>query len=99
MLIQPTTVITQLAQFDDDEANDLIESELHNMFDEIASVASKKGLLRQFQYLNYADKQQNPIASYGPENVAELQATSKKYDPKGLFQRQAPGGFRLGMQQ
>ncbi|OBT82571.1 hypothetical protein VE02_08434 [Pseudogymnoascus sp. 03VT05] len=92
-------VILQLAQFDDHGANDLVDTELHNMFDEIASVASEMGLLRRFRYLNYADKQQNPIASYGPENVAQLQATSKKYDPKGLFQRQAPGGFKLGMEQ
>ncbi|ELR10382.1 hypothetical protein VC83_00470 [Pseudogymnoascus destructans] len=90
-------VILQLAQFDDREANDLVDTELHNMFDEIASVASEMGLLRRFRYLNYADKQQNPISSYGPENVAQLQATSKKYDPNGLFQRQAPGGFKLGM--
>ncbi|KFY61752.1 hypothetical protein V496_04910 [Pseudogymnoascus sp. VKM F-4515 (FW-2607)] len=92
-------VILQLTHFDDHEANDLVETELRNMFDEISSVASEMGLLRRFQYLNYANKQQNPIASYGPENVAGLQATSKKYDPKGLFQRQAPGGFKLGMHQ
>ncbi|OBT96984.1 hypothetical protein VE01_05554 [Pseudogymnoascus verrucosus] len=91
-------VILQLAQFEGHGANDLVDTELHNMFDEIASVASEMGLLRRFRYLNYADKQQNPIASYGPENVAQLQATSKKYDPHGLFQRQAPGGFKLGMQ-
>lgn len=69
------------------------------MFDEIASVASEMGLMRRFRYLNYADKQQNPIASYGPGNVAQLQATNKKYDPNGMFQKQAPGGFKLGMQQ
>ncbi|KFY41669.1 hypothetical protein V494_02867 [Pseudogymnoascus sp. VKM F-4513 (FW-928)] len=92
-------VILQLAQFEDRDANDMVDKELHNMFEEIAHVASEMGLLRRFRYLNYADKQQNPIASYGPENVAQLQATSKKYDPEGLFQRQAPGGFKLGMQQ
>lgn len=69
------------------------------MFDEVERMASERGLLRRFRYLNYSNKQQNPIASYGPENVAELQATSKKYDPRGLFQRQAPGGFKLGMQE
>jgi hypothetical protein len=78
-------------------ANDLIETEIRGMFDEIAKAASGMGLLHRFQYLNYADKQQNPIRSYGPQSVAELQATSKKFDPKGLFQRQAPGGFKLGL--
>lgn len=98
-LTQPTIVILQLAQFDDYEANDLINEELHSMFGEIESLASARGLLRRFRYLNYSNKKQNPIASYGPETVAELQATSKKYDPNGLFQRQAPGGFKLGMHQ
>lgn len=88
-----------MAQFEDHEANDLVDTELQNMFDEIATAASEMGLFRRFQYLNYADKQQDPIASYGPENVAALKATSKKYDPKSLFQRQAPGGFKLGIQQ
>lgn len=90
-------MILQLAHFDDNGANGLIETELRSMFDEIARVATEAGLLHRFQYLNYADTQQDPITSYGPKSVAELQATSMKYDPNGLFQRQAPGGFKLGL--
>jgi hypothetical protein len=36
------------------------------------------------------------IAGYGEESVSKLRATSKKYDPEGLFQKAVPGGFKLG---
>lgn len=72
--------------------------ELRSMFDEIAREASAMGFLHQFQYLNYAGKQQHPISSYGPQSVTEMQATSRKYDPKGLFQLQVLGGFKLGLE-
>lgn len=48
-----------------------------------------------FIYLNYAMDWQDVIRSYGAENVAKLQAVSKKYDPNGVFQRKVPGGFKL----
>ena len=53
------------------------------------------GLLHEFEYLNYADSSQDPIASYGADNVERLRATSRKYDPHGVFQKQVPGGFKL----
>jgi hypothetical protein len=48
-----------------------------------------------WKYLNYADKLQDPIGSYGEEVKARLQAVSKKYDPRGFFQTGVPGGFKL----
>jgi len=48
-----------------------------------------------WKYLNYADKLQDPIASYGQEVKARLQAASQKYDPYGFFQTGVPGGFKL----
>lgn len=53
------------------------------------------GLQRKWIYLNYAERDQDPIGSYGSENVGKLQAASKKYDPTGLFQTNVPGGFKL----
>ena len=55
----------------------------------------EEGLLLDFKYLNYADKSQDPIGSYGKENKKRLQEASKKYDPNGLFQTRVPGGFKL----
>ena len=53
------------------------------------------GLLHDFVYLNYANQAQNPIATYGRENVAGLKKAAERYDPRGVFQRQVPGGFKL----
>lgn len=45
--------------------------------------------------MNYAAPFQDPIGSYGKENNAELQATSKKYDPEGLLQKGVLGRWKL----
>lgn len=61
----------------------------------VAAAAKQKGLLHPYIYLNYALKNQNPIAGYGQGNVANMKAMSKKYDPDQVFQKLVPGGFKL----
>ncbi|KAI1176055.1 FAD-binding domain-containing protein [Nemania sp. FL0916] len=61
------------------------------------AAAEKAGGLHRFKYLNYADPSQSVLESYGDENLAFLRATSKKYDPEGVFQKKVPGGFKLGL--
>jgi hypothetical protein len=46
-------------------------------------------------YLDYAFKTQNPLASYGEENLQKMNEVAKKYDPEGVFQTMVPGGFKL----
>ncbi|KAI3329680.1 hypothetical protein F4824DRAFT_516653 [Ustulina deusta] len=46
-------------------------------------------------YMNYADKSQPVLQSYGPDNVRRMKQVAAKYDPKGVFQRLCPGGFKL----
>lgn len=46
-------------------------------------------------YLNYADKTQDPLSSYGPKNVKKMKDAARKYDPKGVFQKLVPGGFKI----
>lgn len=48
-----------------------------------------------FVYLNYANPSQDPLGSYGAENVAFLRDISAKYDPHGVFQQRVPGGFKI----
>ena len=45
--------------------------------------------------LNYADASQDPLASYGKENVEFLRAVGARYDPTGFFQYRVPGGFKV----
>jgi hypothetical protein len=46
-------------------------------------------------YLDYADTTQDPLKSYGSENVEKMKAAAKKYDPFGVFQDLVPGGFKI----
>lgn len=48
-----------------------------------------------FVYLNYANPSQDPLGSYGVENVAFIRDVSAKYDPQGFFQQRVPGGFKI----
>ena len=61
----------------------------------IDSATQTAGYYSPYKYLNYAAYWQNPIGSYGIANMAKLKAASEKYDPSGLFQTGAPGGFKV----
>jgi len=83
---------TSWALSSDDE---LINRVAARFVHEVDALAKAKGLFNRFVYLNYANKTQNPIDGYGAVSKANLQAVSRKYDPKGLFQSGVPGGFKL----
>lgn len=68
---------------------------IQRIFDLQVNVLKREGMFNEWQYLNYADISQDPIGSYGKEQVKALRAASKKYDPEGLFQKGVPGGFKL----
>ncbi|KAK6196699.1 hypothetical protein LQW54_011267 [Pestalotiopsis sp. IQ-011] len=46
-------------------------------------------------YMNYADKSQQVLEGYGPDNVANLQKVAAKYDPEKVFQTLCPGGWKI----
>ncbi|PGH21389.1 hypothetical protein AJ80_03306 [Polytolypa hystricis UAMH7299] len=75
--------------------DDIVEERLHAIVDKHVAILEREGLYIPYKYLNYADKSQDPIGSYGKVNKRRLQAVSKKYDPHGLFQTGVPGGFKL----
>lgn len=80
------------ANADDD---DVVQRGMQAIVDEHNRLTREKGLFIPFQYLNYADKSQDPIGGYGDDIKARLQAVSRRYDPHGLFQTGVPGGFKL----
>ncbi|KAI6876293.1 hypothetical protein KC338_g357 [Hortaea werneckii] len=63
--------------------------------DELAAFAKSIGADNEYIYLDYADADQDPLGSYGEENVRKMKVAAKKYDPKGVFQKLQPGGFKL----
>ncbi|KAH6628164.1 hypothetical protein F5144DRAFT_578139 [Chaetomium tenue] len=54
-----------------------------------------EGGLLEWRYLNYANKTQDPMATYGEENIRLMQGVAAKYDPEEVFQRLCPGGFKV----
>ncbi|KAK4161755.1 hypothetical protein QBC43DRAFT_357294 [Cladorrhinum sp. PSN259] len=56
--------------------------------------ASVDGML-PWIYLNYADKSQDPLRSYGEDNLQKIRDVAEKYDPQGVFQTLCPGGFKI----
>ena len=75
--------------------DDTVQRAMQAVVDAHEAVLKREGRYIPFQYLNYADRSQDPIASYGSDVKARLQTVSKKYDPEGLFQKAVPGGFKL----
>lgn len=65
-----TTVLLLASIWSDSTSNALVEKVALKMMKDVADIASSMGLLYRFQYINYADPSQDPIASYVPENVA-----------------------------
>lgn len=76
-------------------SNDAVHSKAEEVIAAVNSEAKSMGLLKKFVYANYADPSQHPFESYGKKNVEFLTRTAKKYDPKGVFQKKVPGGFKL----
>lgn len=54
-----------------------------------------EGGLLEWCYLNYADKSQDPLGSYGEENLRLLREVARRYDPDEVFQKLCPGGFKI----
>lgn len=91
----PQVIALQSIQWADATDDATINEAARSIWAQADELAVKMGLQRKWIYLNYADRDQDPIGSYGSENVGKLQAVSRKYDPTGLFQMNVPGGFKL----
>ncbi len=79
----------------DDTALGIAKAQWSTMTANLKEFAESNGAAADLIYLNYADTSQDPLGSYGPENVAFLKDVAKQYDPHGWWQRRVPGGFKL----
>lgn len=64
-------------------------------FEEVRTFAASIGGTQDWIYMNYADSSQDPLGSYGVENVNFMKKVAAKYDPEEVFQKQCPGGFKI----
>ncbi|KAH7129264.1 hypothetical protein EDB81DRAFT_950940 [Dactylonectria macrodidyma] len=90
------TIMWLIAVTVDTEANQKKIAPLTLQYrDEINKYATKIGVNKDWNYLNYALGDQEPIKHYGADSVRFLKSASKKYDPKGVFQKLRGSGFKL----
>ncbi|KAI1361239.1 FAD binding domain-containing protein [Xylaria arbuscula] len=68
---------------------------MHEWLDFVDDFATREELNLDWSYLNYANGDQDPIASYGPEAVERIRVVAAKYDPKGVFQNLRKSGFKI----
>jgi hypothetical protein len=81
-------VIGLLAMADWKIPNDeeLVRESVRKIIDVAERVSKKNGTHLPFIYSNYASRDQDPLTSYGKENLMKLKHTAKKYDPHAVFQ-------------
>ncbi|KAF1956090.1 FAD-binding domain-containing protein [Byssothecium circinans] len=77
-----------------DEDSEMVRTLAKNFMEEIEAAATEEGVLHPFKYVNYAATWQDPLKSYGVASLEKLEHAAHKYDPNGLFQKQALG-FKL----
>ena len=75
--------------------DEVVDAKLKDFLAAITQKAKEMGVYSPYIYANYAAGFQDVIGGYGEKSRAEMIATSKKYDPIQLFQKQVPGGFKL----
>lgn len=65
------------------------------VLDQSVAAACDRSLYHPFKYMNYAAEDQDPLGSYGPENVEFMKSVRATYDPDGLFTTLVPGVFKI----
>ncbi|KAG7402584.1 Bifunctional solanapyrone synthase [Fusarium oxysporum f. sp. rapae] len=61
----------------------------------VNAYATAIGINKDWEYLNYALGDQNPLSHYGARNIQTMRRVSKTYDPHGVFQRLRVSGFKM----
>lgn len=65
------------------------------MRDTLKAYDQEQGIDVAWEYLGYADGQQDALGSYGAANVQFLKDVAAAYDPDQVFQTRVPGGFKI----
>ncbi|KAF2972752.1 hypothetical protein GQX73_g789 [Xylaria multiplex] len=86
---------TTLIDWEREEDDELVRSVSIETTDLYEELSKERGLDLPFIFMNDASQDQNPLTSYGSENILRLKDISKKYDKKQVFQKLQNGGFLL----
>ncbi|KAL4899730.1 hypothetical protein BDW74DRAFT_183378 [Aspergillus multicolor] len=91
-----------LADYTNPAVGPRVQDAMRKIVDAVEEVAKKNGTYLPFKYTNYAAPDQDPLGSYGADNLARIKGIAAKYDPQGVFQVLQNGGWlvsRAGMEE
>ncbi|GLB13082.1 hypothetical protein AtubIFM61612_000481 [Aspergillus tubingensis] len=74
---------------------DRVREAVRKIVDVAEATAKQAGAYLPYRYSNYASRDQDPLSSYGSENLARLKSIAAKYDPDEVFQKLQNGGWLL----
>ncbi|KAJ5458640.1 FAD-bindingtype 2 [Penicillium sp. IBT 31633x] len=77
------------------EDESIILEASRKIIDQAEAVAKENGTYIDFKYSNYALRDQDPLATYGPDNVEKLRSIAKEVDPQDVFQELQNDGWLL----
>ncbi|KAI5917428.1 putative FAD-binding oxidoreductase [Camillea tinctor] len=78
------------------EDDDASHSAIRSLTDEVEAAAKDQDVYLPYLFMNDASAGQDVIKHYGMDNWRKLKEVQWKYDPRAVFQRLVPGGFKLG---
>lgn len=81
--------------FDSAEHEETAQAIINVWANAVHDYAKELGVGWDWQYLNYAGGEQDPLSTVGPDALAKIRAASAKYDPNGVFQSLRGSGFKL----
>ena len=89
------TGFLSMADWKNAEDEDRVREATRKIVDVAEATAKQAGAYLPYRYSNYASRDQDPLSSYGADNVARLKEIAAQYDPEGVFQKLQNGGWLL----
>ncbi|KAJ1305446.1 hypothetical protein OPQ81_000456 [Rhizoctonia solani] len=91
----PLMVVSYQFTWERSEDDNEVYAAIDKLVADSTGVARSQGRLERYIYLNYAGSKQQPIESYGPDQVEFLRKVRAKYDPNRVFENLSRGGFKI----
>ncbi|CAG9950901.1 unnamed protein product [Clonostachys rosea f. rosea IK726] len=79
--------------YKDPDHDKVAHKKLEKSFRELEKFAKSRNGNVEWLYINYADKTQNPLKSYGKANLDFMKNVAGTYDPKGVFRSRCLGAL------
>jgi hypothetical protein len=92
---EPLVIVELFASWTNAADDALVKGTLHALLGAINTSAKELGVLDRYIFANYAYKDQDVMGSYGAASLKKLRQVRKQVDPKGIFTKLVPGGYKI----